>query len=135
MNSADIRTGGSAGYSAWTMLLAGSLLLIYLVAALMLPRNVHPSQQSGQTVADETGDSVGTGRANFLRPSTIRDARSAQGVMAEKLAKFVRKRRELVHAMAEHAHARVSNQVEQFFDALDMANWDKAQVIFERLKQ
>src|SRR5207244_12494641 len=52
-------------------------------------------------------------------------AATAQEIVAGKLARFGKSRRELVHALARRHGIEVPDDVKRFFDAVESANWDE----------
>jgi len=60
-------------------------------------------------------------------------ARSAEEVVAEKLARFGQSRRGLAHALARRHQVEMPAEVEQFFDAVETGDWEKIEAAFKVL--
>jgi hypothetical protein len=67
------------------------------------------------------GDSPRRHETSAHREST--STRTAEEVVTAKVARFARKRRELVRAIAQRSHLEIPAEVEKFFDALEAGNW------------
>ena len=59
---------------------------------------------------------------------------TAEEIVANKLAKFGRSRRDLLHALASRHGIEVPDTVEQFFDAIEANRWEEADALFKSLR-
>ena len=55
--------------------------------------------------------------------------------MTNKVSKFARSRREVLHNLAKHLKLEVPAEFDKFFDAVEAGNWDKAHDLFEAMKK
>src|SRR5207249_3616115 len=77
---------------------------------------------SGSADARPSGERA---RARFSRSeAAAAPAAAAQEIVAGKLARFGKSRRELVHALARRHGVEVPDAVKLFFDAVESGNWD-----------
>src|ERR1035441_3998054 len=114
----------------WKWILVGTSFLVVLIAALLPRARVNPPGQAIQTAvskADGAPSSSRTGNPptrlhQFNSPPGV----SAEQIVADKLARFAAKRREIVHALASRAKVQVPALVEQCFDALEAGRRDEA---------
>lgn len=109
-------------------LFAGSLIVLLL--GILLRRD----RESGSEATPNTSPSLaanGSGPSrtagSSVRPSAQRAAdspRSAEQIVADKLAQFGRSRQAIVHAIGVKAKKAVPPEVERFFDAVESGRWE-----------
>jgi tetratricopeptide (TPR) repeat protein len=110
--------------------LAAAILVI--LAGLFLKR---ASQEPVESAALTAPDAVGpTTAAHSSRPArepsshrraTPDNSQTAQEIVANKVIKFGKIRRELVHKMAKHFNVEVPDEVERFFAAVEGGRWEE----------
>ncbi len=130
--------------SRWPWFLVAGCLLIALIRLLLMLRNAVPSAQPGS--ADVPGQPSATG-AGALRVPKVAVARLSRGrsnsepagtaeeIVAGKLVRFARSRREIVHGLARRVKVEVPDDVERFFDAVEAGDWDQIKARFDALKR
>jgi hypothetical protein len=67
------------------------------------------------------------------RPASVDSAASATEIVAEKLARFARSRRDLAYALARRHNVTVPADVERFFAAVESGIWPDIQAAFEKI--
>jgi predicted Zn-dependent protease len=105
---------------------------IVLLLVCMFVRFGH-EPPGGSTAGPATPQEAGAGSVTISGPrprqSVLHDranpenTKTAQEIVAEKLAKFGSKRYRLVHAMAKRYEVEVPDEVERFFDAVEKGQW------------
>src|SRR2546429_2637869 len=132
----------SAQRSRWLWFLVAGCLLITLVGFFLSLRNhVRPAQPGSADVrqASRTGvnaprrPNVGNTGLAHRRPDS-EPARTAEEIVAGKLAQFARSRREIVRGLARHLKVEVPADVERFFEAVEAGRWEEADAIFKTLR-
>jgi tetratricopeptide (TPR) repeat protein len=114
-------------------ILGGALILIMLIG-LWLPR-----QKSAATVDPQAAQKLASDAATVprgsdpmaqLRPRKKSTELSADEIVAKKLALFQKKRRLLVHGIADYRKVPVPPEVEKFFDLMEAGDWDAVKAQF-----
>ena len=142
MNTSDSNDAKSRAASGrvprWLWPLAAGLFLV-LVALLLPPAKGPSSDRAAATNAaglakdrraETTQPDPGHRRFGPDRSST---ARTPEQIVAEKVAQFGRKRRELVHTIAHRKNLEVPPEIEAFFDAIEAGNWEDIRVRWDSL--
>ena len=125
----------------WGPVITSGLLLVVLVA-LFIPRQ-KVKTSPGPNPADNAG--VGDGRLQhnqrFYSPprgsysTTNSDAgKTAEEIVAAKLARFGQSRRQLAEALAKRAGVAVPEDVQKFFEAVESGNWEEIDARFKALR-
>jgi hypothetical protein len=143
LNFSDKNPRGSSDYrkaGAW-FLIATCFLVVFI--AIQLFRSGSTAPRRGGENLTTTGVQPKTelsrqGRSTDLL-SNPDSPRTAEQIVAAKVAQFGGDRRKLAHAMARHHNVPVPDEVERFFDAVEAGNWEQLNSIFDslsaRLKQ
>jgi hypothetical protein len=122
--------------SRWPRLLVGGCLLVILLGLLNSSR--HPSTDlaelttGGREGENEEGD-PNFSRTRLGRISHSTPTRSAEEIVAAKLAQFGQSRLELVNALARKHQVTVSDDVKAFFAAVESGNWDAIDAAYKKL--
>jgi hypothetical protein len=93
-----------------------------------------PRQDSNTGVDSRRAPLVARARLSHGR-SSPEPARTAEEIVAGKLAQFARSRREIVHGLARRAKVPVPDEVERFFGAIEAGRWEEADAIFKSLRR
>lgn len=130
--------------SRWLRFLVAACLLITLVGLFLMLLKNGPAAQPGSadmpgqaSAADANAPrapSVGSTRLAHGR-SKSEPARTANEIVAGKLAQFARSRREIVQALARRHNVDVPDDVERFFDAVEAGDWNAIKTRFEAFKR
>ncbi|HWX22398.1 MAG TPA: hypothetical protein VN578_21055 [Candidatus Binatia bacterium] len=117
-------------------LIAGGCLLFALVV-ILLPRTKTISAActtATEAPLAETRSATTAGIPSALRLSNSAAApaaaKTAEEVVAAKLAQFARSRRNLAYALARRYGVEVPDEVNRFFDAVESGDWDEIQARF-----
>src|SRR5437879_5666363 len=135
-DSASREKSGQRSRWPW-FLVAGCLLIALVVLFLSLRNPVRPAQPGSADVRQASATGVNSRRdpsAGSVRLSHRRSnsdaARAAEEIVADKLARFARSRRDIVHGLARRAKVQVPDEVERFFDAVEAGDWDQIKARF-----
>jgi hypothetical protein len=128
---------------AWRLIIIiGSGCLLVLFLALLLPRAHRlpviadaPSPASNAAPGESAAALARSTRA-FRRTAASTDvaAPTAEEIVAHKLVRFGRNRRELVHALAKRFNVTVPDDVERFFDAVEGGRWEEIEAAFNAIR-
>ena len=66
--------------------------------------------------------------------ASVVPAATPEEIVADKLARFARSRREIARALARHHNVEVPADVERFFDIVESGRWDETKALFEALR-
>jgi hypothetical protein len=113
----------------WALCLSCALLI---VAFLILHHRHEPASQdaaaSGESASPNLPALASAGESPRLPAIPEHRARtpklSAEQIVANKVAQFGQKRRELVRAIAQRSQKEIPPKVEKFFDAVESGNWE-----------
>jgi len=136
-------TGGSPGegFRSSRLLLAMlAAAVLVILASLFLKRpNKDPVASAALTGPSIVSTTPATHSSGFVRrPSSSSHAeldrpQTAQEIVADKVIKFGKIRRKLVHAMAKHFKVAVPDDVERFFDAVENGRWEEIDAAHQAL--
>jgi tetratricopeptide (TPR) repeat protein len=120
--------GQNRNRSRWLWFVAAGCMLVVILALLSrrntdkLAPNGPSATGPGHVVAADSADVQPTsGRTRHS--STVSPELTAEEIVAGKVSQFVRKRRELVRAIALREKKDVPTEIEKFFDALESGDW------------
>src|SRR6266487_1064868 len=127
----------------WLWCLIAGCLLITFIGLFLTRLKTAPPARPGS--ADLAGQSSATGpnpprgpsvRSTRLphRRSNSEPAGTAEKIVAGKLVKFARSRREIVRALARRHNVAVPDEVERFFDAAEAGEWNDIETAFKALR-
>src|SRR5437773_7479322 len=124
--------------SRWPWFLVAGCLLITLIGLFLSLRNHAPAQPGSADVRQGSATGVNAPRRPNVgstglshRRSNSDAARTAEEIVADKLARFAQSRREIVHGLAPRAKVPVPDEVERFFDAVEAGDWDGIKARFD----
>jgi hypothetical protein len=133
-------TGGSSDVSRrWLWFLVAGSAAVILTGMLLTFMN-----RRGQPAANNPSPTAATGSAERGRNARFGARRasadggsslSAEEIVTNKVAQFVRGRRELVGKMAAHFKVSVPEEYEQFFRLAEAGRWDELQALFKTLEK
>jgi hypothetical protein len=123
----------------WPLLLVAGCVLVILIGLLTTPSREKPA--AGTVSADAmaqhaTADSPGVARTRHLvhrSSSGIAPKLTAEEIVARKLVRFTKSRRELVHALAKRFNVEVPDDVERFFEAAEAGRYEELTAIYKSL--
>ncbi|HEX3719996.1 MAG TPA: hypothetical protein VH595_18770 [Verrucomicrobiae bacterium] len=111
----------------------GALILIMLIG-LWLPRQKSPATVDPQTAQKLASDAAAPPRGSDpmaqIRHRKKSTELSADEIVAKKLALFQKKRRLLVHGIADYRKVPVPPEIEKFFDLMEAGDWDAVKAQF-----
>jgi tetratricopeptide (TPR) repeat protein len=124
-------------------LLAAGCLLAILVGLLSLLQNLGPTappvsdDKPSSAPADNADTSTGERLiARTAKPrSAIESGPTAEEIVTNKVAQFVRSRRKLARAMAEHFKKPFPGEFEKFFDAAEAGRYEEMKAIYKSLRE
>ena len=128
--------------SRWPWFLVTGCLLIALIGLFRTlfkngptppPDSADVPGQPSATGADAPRVSIAGRDRVSLGRSNSEPARTAEEIVAGKLVKFARSRREIVRGLARRHNVDVPDDVERFFDAVEAGNWDEIDTIYRSL--
>jgi len=134
-DSASPENSGQRSHWPW-FIGVGCLLITLLFLSLFrsgapaLPGSANVPQTPA-TDADSPRARRATGARLSHSRSNSEPARTAEEIVAGKLAQFARSRREIVHGLARRAKVQVPDEVERFFDAVEAGDWDEIKARFD----
>jgi len=137
----SIKDSGRRSSPPW-LLAAGCLLVVFI--ALLLPRREKnptagsPSAESPPAAPSGSADKSARDRlfARLPAPRTPGEpAPTAAEIVAAKVTQFARSRRQLAHALAEHFHKAVPDELERFFDAAEAGRYEEMTAIYADLRR
>jgi hypothetical protein len=111
-------------------------LLVGLFHHQRRPGAVGPPVAASQLAPGRTADASETASARWQASVASRapgPALTAREIVAEKLARFGRSRRELALALAQRHQVQMPPKVERFFTAVESGNWEDINAAFKRL--
>lgn len=116
-------------------LLVGACLLLGLIALLTHSPSSRTEISSAPGVSNPVAASPADGEATQQKPALSRSTavghqRTPEEIVADKITRFARSRRELVHALARRHNVTVSSDVERFFDAIMSRDWNEIEARF-----
>ena len=107
--------------------------IIVLIAGMLLKRSPNETVEISNAASSQETHASPASKTSLPRPrlstphrgENPEDTPTAQEIVAGKVIKFGKLRREMVHAMAKRSNAKVPKEVEQFFDAIDGGRWEE----------
>jgi hypothetical protein len=129
----------SPNFFRWPFLLVAGCVLVILIGLLTSPsRERSTSNATSKDVAapHATADSPGVARARHLlrrSSSGVAPALTAEEIVAGKLVRFAKSRRELVLALAKRFNVEVPDDVERFFEAAEAGRYEELTAIYKSL--
>jgi tetratricopeptide (TPR) repeat protein len=114
------------------LVLLAAMFVVILIGKLFKDKTLAPSgpaRMGGWTasmaVASRAHDPVPAGGALSHRGTESSSQQTAQEIVAGKIMKFGKNRREVAHAMAKRLSVKVPDEVERFFDAVESGRWEE----------
>jgi len=122
----------------WALVIG--FLLVVLIAVLM-PRSRNPSSDRTSTTNApplanaplEGAARIASARRGLNFGTKLAPVKTAEEIVAGKLAQFARSRRQLAYALARRHGVEVPDAVKRFFDAVETGNWDEIQARFKAI--
>ena len=114
------------------LILLAAMFVVILIGKLFTEKTLGPSGPTGamgnwtasMPVASRTREPVRVGSSSHA--SAASDVQqTAEEIVAGKVMKFGKNRREVAHAMAKRLNAKVPDEVERFFDAVESGRWEE----------
>ena len=123
---------------AWAWVLGIGALLVVLIGILAPRPEKEPVWQPGPKnapVSRTAAPSLRTPRQpqshlHWALPAGV----TAEEVVANKVIQFARNRREVLHNLAKRLSEEVPAELDRFFDAVEAGHWDKANDLFEAIR-
>ena len=119
-------------------LVAACALVVLMGVLLTAQRELltAPASESASPLSTRPAEHLRAG-ASSLRPRAVDDgpARSAQEIVAQKVARFVQGRRELLAKLAKHFKVGVPAEYQRFLDLAEAGSWEEAQALFKKLEK
>lgn len=118
----------------WAAIVVGLLVILFL--ALLPPPSATgittatPRTEQSERRAPDRGRAPAAMRRSASTSITTEDA---ERVVAKKLSRFARSRREFAYALARRHGVAVSDEVEAFFSAVESGNWAEIESTFQRI--
>ena len=136
----ELGTGGNSDVSRrWLWFLVAGSAAVVLTGMLLTFMN-----RRGQPAANHPSPTAATGSAERDRNARFGARRvaadgglaaSAEEVVSNKVAQFVRGRREILNKFAEHLKMKVPPDAEQFFKVAETGSWEELQTLFKTMKE
>ncbi len=132
---------GSGRVSARLLLALLAAAIIVSVLGILSKRFHQESAESSDVAANPAASahetrSTSTARASSLRREHGTDARqTAEEIVASKLIKFGKNRREVFHGLAKRFNVQVPDDVERFFEAVESGRWEEIDAAHKALLQ
>jgi tetratricopeptide (TPR) repeat protein len=127
------RGPGEGGPSPRVVLvLLAAKCVVILIGSFFKNRTLAPSGAANpmgtwtasMAVASRSRDPVRVGGASSHSGAALASQQTAQEIVAGKLMKFGKNRREVARAIARRLNVKVPDEVERFFDAVEGGRWD-----------
>jgi tetratricopeptide (TPR) repeat protein len=109
-----------------------AIFVVILIGSLFKNRTLAPSGAASpnrtwttsMAIASRSRDPVRVGGASSHSGAALASQQTAQEIVAGKVMKFGKNRREVAHAIAKRLNVKVPDEVERFFDAVESGRWD-----------
>lgn len=128
---------GNPGTSKAALLWLLGFSVVILVVGICLPRPRNRSEAAAPRAAAvdplrfDHPPPIPSPRHSELAAAAA--AKTPEEIVAAKLARFARSRRQLAYALARRYHVQVPDDVNRFFVAVESGNWDESQACFKAL--
>src|SRR6266567_6202332 len=136
----DARMPGSSNHaSRWAWIIVSGCLLITFIAVVLPRRKIASPDRAGATNASaangrfERAARISSAHRRLNSAAESEPAKTAEEIVAGKLAQFARSRRELVQVLARRSGVEVSDDVNRFFDAVEAGNWEEIQARYKMI--
>jgi tetratricopeptide (TPR) repeat protein len=114
------------------LVLLAAMVVVILIGKLFKNKTLAPSGAASpmgtwtasMAVASHSREPVGVSSASHSG-ATFASQQTPQEIVAGKLMKFAKNRREVARAMAKRLNVKVPDEVERFFDAVESGHWDE----------
>jgi hypothetical protein len=141
MKTLGNRKDRSGGARATAGTLIGLCLAVILIGLWLRPdRKEAPLENGSGPVGPAHGpvgstgshrDYPGATHSALLQQAALVDERTAEEIVASKVAQFARSRRHLAEALARRHGTEIPGVVAHFFDALEAGDWEESQRLFK----
>jgi tetratricopeptide (TPR) repeat protein len=123
------------------LVLLAAMFVVILIGKLFKNKTLAPSGApspmgtwtASMAVASRAHDPVRVGGALSHSSAAFSSQQTPQEIVAGKIMKFGKNRREVAHAMAKRLNVKVPDEVERFFDAVEGGRWDEIDVAHKAL--
>jgi len=126
--------GDSDAHSRWLWVILAGCALVVLLGIFIRSGHNDSAADAASKKSKEAGDvdapAPSTRSRNFAHSSSAMPILSAEEIVAGKVAKFGRSRRELARAAARRLGKEVPAEVEKFFDAIEAGHWEEIDAQF-----
>jgi len=112
------------------LILLVAMVVVILIGILLKKREpvesvgLNPTG-SGVSTASHSREAVRVGGALSHNGTAFASQQTPQEIVAGKVMKFGKNRREVAHAIARRLNVKVPDEVERFFDAVEGGRWDE----------
>src|SRR5262245_6465364 len=115
------------------LILLAAIFLVILIGGLFKNRTLAPSGAASpmstwtasMAVASRAHDPVRVGGASSHSGAALANQQTPQEIVAARVIKFGKNRREVAHAIARRLNVKVPDEVERFFDAVEGGRWEE----------
>ncbi len=127
--------------SRWVWFIVAGCVLLVLIALFSRRQRDKPGTDRASTttpgrVTPADSAALKAWRERTRRsPSTAAPAPTVEEIVAGKVIQFIKSRRKLAHAMAEHFKTPVPDEMERFFDAAEVGRYDEMEAIYKSLRK
>src|SRR5439155_20897827 len=141
VNRQSSAPGNDSNQSRWVWFIVAGCVLLVLISLLSRRDRDKPGTDGD---AATTPGQVTPANSADLKPSREHTRRSlstaatvptAEEIVAGKVMQFIKSRRQLAHAMAEHFKIPVPDEMERFFDAAEAGRYDEMEAIYKSLRK
>src|SRR5882724_2149703 len=110
-----------------------AMVAVILIGILLKKRGREPVESAGSNgtgsvgvaMASRSREPVRVGGASSHGGAALASQQTPQEIVAGKVMKFGKNRREVAHAIARRLNVKVPDEVERFFDAVEGGRWDE----------
>jgi tetratricopeptide (TPR) repeat protein len=121
------------------LILLVAMVAVILIGILLKKREpvesvgLNPTGSVGVAMVSHSREAVRVGGASSHSSTAFASRQTPQEIVAGKVMKFGKNRRELAHAMAKRLNVKVPDEVERFFDAVEGGRWDEIEAAHKAL--
>src|SRR6266481_5782353 len=123
------------------LILLAAIFVVILIGKIFKNKTLAPSGApspmgtwtASMAIASRSREPVRVGGVSSHSGAALASQQTPQEIVAGKVMKFGKNRREVAHAIAKRLNVKVPDEVERFFDAVEGGRWDEIEAAHKAL--